>query len=341
MTLLYTICLEQPSTMIMTLTPAERLLIDLLNIPSESGNETGIAGAIIDRLAAAFRTEKIAVGPGRYCVLATVGEPKILLSAHLDTVVGQLPVAADDENIYGRGSCDTKGSAAAMIIAAEKAVSAGATGLGLLFTVGEETEFDGARAAAACLKGKAWKPELIVIGEPTKLEVVTAQKGILSLEVRCRGTKAHSSREERDSATEKLVRILHALDGLNLPDTLFNIGVISGGEADNIVADRASARLSWRSALPDLRQRVETAIKATGIAHELTVSVDLPPIARVQNRFPKNEVNFYTEMVFFENSVVCGPGDILDAHSADESIRRRELNAAVERYGRFLDGTAS
>ena len=77
-------------------------------------------------------------------------------------------------------------------------------------------------------------------------------------------------------------------------------------------------------------------MKATGIDHVLKISVDLPPVARAQERFPKNEVNFYTEMVFFDDSVVCGPGDILDAHSADESVSRRELNAAVERYGRFI-----
>ena len=81
-------------------------------------------------------------------------------------------------------------------------------------------------------------------------------------------------------------------------------------------------------------------MKATGIAHETEISVDLPPIARVQKRFPKNEVNFYTEMVFFDDSVVCGPGDILDAHSADESVSRRELNAAVELYGRFIGDLA-
>ncbi len=320
----------------MMLTPVEQLLIDLLNRPSESGHEGRIAEFVLDRLRAGFQTEKIPVGPDRFCVLATLGDPKILLAAHLDTVVGQLAVSADEDNIYGRGSCDTKGSAAAMIIAAEKAAAAGAAGFGLLFTIGEETEFDGAKAAAAWLKAKPWKPELIVIGEPTKLEAVTAQKGILSLEVRCRGTKAHSSREDRDSATQKLVRLLHALDALELPGTLFNIGVIAGGEADNIVADRASARLSWRSALPDLRQRVEAALNATGIAHKTEITVDLPPVARAHQRFPKNEVNFYTEMVFFENSVVCGPGDILDAHSADEAVSRRELNAAVERYGRFI-----
>ncbi len=324
----------------MTLSPAEQLLIDLLDHPSESGNEGRIAEFVLRRLAANFQVEKIPVTPGRSCVLATAGSPKILLAAHLDTVVGQLAVSADDENIYGRGSCDTKGSAAAMIIAAEKAAAGGATGFGLLFTIGEETVFDGAKAAAAWLKDKAWKPELIVIGEPTGLQVVTAQKGILSLKVSCRGTKAHSSREDRDSATQKLVRLLHALDSLVLPDTLFNIGTIAGGEADNIVADRAAATLSWRSALPDLRQRVTAALQATGIAHELEVSVDLPPVARAQKCFPKNEVNYYTEMVFFENSVVCGPGDILDAHSADESVSREQLNAAVERYGRFLSEAA-
>jgi len=323
----------------MNLTPVEQLLIDLLNIPSESGHEQLIAETVLKRLSAQFRTEKISVSDGRFCVLATIGTPKLLLAAHLDTVVGRLPVSADEENIYGRGSCDTKGSAAAIIAAGEKAVAAGATGFGLLFTIGEETEFDGAKAAATHLKDQAWKPDLTVIGEPTGLKVVTAMKGILCLEIECRGTKAHSSQEQRDSATSKLVAILGALEALKLPDTLFNIGVIAGGEADNIVADRASARLSWRSALPDIRQRVEAAIKAAGVPCQITVHNDLPPSSRSWDRFPENEVNYYTEMVFFDRSVVCGPGDIRDAHSADESVSRRQLNEAVEVYSRFIAET--
>jgi len=322
----------------MELTEAEKLLIDLLNIPSESGREQQLAETVLNRLkAASFQVEKIPVSDDRFCVLAIEGTPKILLAAHLDTVVGQLEVSADEENVYGRGSCDTKGSAAAMIVAAEKAAAAGATDFGLLFTVGEETSFDGAKAAADWLDRKGIRPKLIVIGEPTGLKVVTAQKGILCLEIECRGTKAHSSQLQRDSATSKLVALLASLDRLELPDTLFNIGTIAGGEADNIVAERATARLSWRSALPDLRERIESAIAATGIPCRLTFHNDLPPVSRDWPDFPRNEANFYTEMVFLENSVVCGPGSVHDAHSSDECVSREQLNAAVELYGRLLD----
>lgn len=320
----------------MNLTPVEELLIDLLLVPSESGREESMSENLIGRLPAPFQLEKIPVEGGRFDILATVGQPKMLLTAHMDTVVGQLPVTADEEKIYGRGSCDTKASLAAMIVAARRAAADGLTGFGLLFTVGEETVFDGAKAAAAHLAEKPWKPGFIVVGEPTGLEVVTAAKGILSMEIFCAGTKAHSSREQRDSATQKLVLILAALERLELPDTLFNIGVISGGEADNIVADKAMAKISWRSALPDIRQRVEAAIAATGVACRTEVSVDLPPVSRSWTDFPKKEVNYYTEMVFFENSVVCGPGSITDAHSADEYVERHELNRAVEVYAGFL-----
>jgi len=319
------------------LSPVEQLLIELLRIPSESGHEGPIADHLAVRLAGSFPLiEKIPVSDGRCCLFAGAGAPKTLLAAHLDTVVGQLEASSDEENIYGRGSCDTKGSVAAAIAAGEQARAAGLSDFGLLFTIGEETEFDGAVAASAWLKKQAWRPKFVVVGEPTGLKVVTAQKGILSAELECRGTKAHSSRAERDSATSKLVAILATLEKLDLPGTLFNIGVLAGGEADNIVAANAKAVLSWRTSLPGLKERLEKALAATGVAHTFKITVDLPPVSRDWPNFPKNEVSYYTEMVYFENSVVCGPGHISEAHSADEFVSRRELNDAVDLYLKFL-----
>ena len=119
---------------------------------------------------------------------------------------------------------------------------------------------------------------------------------------------------------------------------MFNIGVIAGGEADNIVAARASAQVSWRSSLPELKKTVETAIAATGIPCSLSVKVDLPSVRHDLARFPRNEANFYTEMAYFENSLVCGPGAVSEAHSQEEYVARAELNGAVATYLDFLRG---
>jgi len=316
----------------MKLTNTEELLIELLNVPSESGNEVALAELLAEKLANQFSVEKIPVADDRFDVLATVGTPKTLLVAHIDTVPGQLEVRADEENIYGRGSCDNKGAAAAMVGAAEQALAQGQTDFGLLFTVGEETSCDGAEAAVKILKEKQLAPKLIVIGEPTGLEIVTAQKGILAGVISCGGARAHSSLAERDSATEKLVRILNQLMTTCPPDTLFNIGELSGGEAENIVADKASAKVSWRTSQPNFQKRVEQVVAELGVECRIDFFTEMQPVDRTQPSFARNEVAYFSEMFFFENSILLGPGDIKNAHTDSEFVPRAELNAVVERY---------
>ena len=84
------------------------------------------------------RVEYIEVEPHRYNVLATWGNPLVTLSTHMDTVPPFFASHEDDEWIWGRGACDTKGIIASMILAVESLLAEGESGFALLFVVGEE-----------------------------------------------------------------------------------------------------------------------------------------------------------------------------------------------------------
>src|SRR5579864_5621970 len=110
------------------------------------------------------QVERIEVEPHRYNVLAYWDAPVVTLSTHMDTVPPFFPSREDDEFIWGRAACDTKGIIASMITAAEKLLERGGTNLGLLFVVGEERNSAGAFRAARDPRGSRF----IINGEPTE-----------------------------------------------------------------------------------------------------------------------------------------------------------------------------
>ena len=307
-----------------------------MRVPSPSGREQKIIKILTKQLSPVFKISKIPVTAGRHCLLCTKGRPEIILAAHVDTVEGNLPIKITKTKIFGRGSCDNKGSAAAMITAALEAVKNGQNNFGLLFTIGEETNFDGAEAAKKFLSRRSFKTKLIVIGEPTGLKIVTAQYGVLCLELAWSGTAAHSSLLRPDSAIHKMTNDLKKILAVKIPQTVFHAAKISGGTAANIIADEAKAVLAFRSALPNIKKRVEIMIKKMSGKPKGKILKNLPPTNHTTPSFHGNWARYFTEMAFLPNSIVCGPGSIEQAHSKNEFLERSELNKAAKVYKKIL-----
>src|SRR4029077_7285505 len=107
-----------------------------------------------------------------------VDRPSVTLSTHVDTVPPYIPPSRDDRCLYGRGACDAKGIAAAMICAAEQ-LRAAAQPVALLFVVGEEVTHDGAHAAIEAFAAKRLPASnrVIIDGEPTESTLAVGTKG--------------------------------------------------------------------------------------------------------------------------------------------------------------------
>src|ERR1700716_970306 len=116
----------------------------LVDIESITGNEEQVGLFLFDHLSQLTARhgggiERMDVEPRRFNVFAQFGaRPLVTLSTHMDTVPPFFASREDDECIWGRAACDTKGIIASMIAAAEKLLERGETNLGLLFVVGEE-----------------------------------------------------------------------------------------------------------------------------------------------------------------------------------------------------------
>jgi len=311
----------------------------LVNIESVTGNERACASMLRDYLAErGFDVQPIPVSPDRWNVLATRGTPEVVLSTHLDTVPPFVPASEDDEFIYGRGACDAKGILASQVTAAEQLLGEGASNIGLLFLVGEETLSDGARAANESPIGSRY----IINGEPTDNKLALGSKGILRVDIRTCGRMAHSAYPHLgESAIDKLLDILADLRCLPLPvdpvlgPSTLNIGVISGGRAPNIVPDEARAQVLIRTVndSTELRRSIERLLDGR-CEYEFVRDTPALKMERLDG-FETDVVAFTTDLpnlTRWGRPLLLGPGSISVAHTDHERVRKTDLVRAVDLY---------
>jgi acetylornithine deacetylase len=330
----------------MTVFELTRALIDIESI---TNNEEAVGNYLYDYLspiAARFggRVERIEVEPRRFNVFAQWGDPlTVTLSTHLDTVPPFIASREDNEHIWGRGACDTKGIIACMIKAAEALLDAGQRGIGLLFVVGEERNSAGAYKAATTPRGSRY----IVNGEPTENKLALGSKGALRYEVAASGKMAHSAYPELgDSAIHKLLDALDAIRRIPLPTdpllgpSTLNIGTLSGGRAPNVVADDAKADIMIRLVGDSAETKAALAHAADGRA-ELREVIEIPAVhlAAVKG-IPTTVVAFTTDIPAFAGAwgepLLIGPGSIHVAHTLEERVPKQQLLEAVELYQRIV-----
>ena len=305
----------------------------LLNIPSVSGEEKEIAEFLVDRLSRTFKVETQNVG-NNFNILATCGKPDIILTTHMDTVPGLLEIKEDNDYLYGRGACDTKGIIAAMVCACEEAVKEGFNNFGILLDVCEETDFSGINEAINLVN-----PVFVIIGEPTNLDIVYGQKGLLGVKLICNGKSAPGSSPKLGvSAINNLISNLTKINNLNLPEddflgkTTFNIGIIKGGNAVNIVPDYAEATIEFRTVTNNkelinlIKQNVGYSIVEILYNFEIVINNDLEFIKYLN--LNKRTVSYFSEMYFWNNkskTIVFGPGNYEVAHTNSEKISKNDI----------------
>jgi acetylornithine deacetylase len=267
-------------------------------------------------------------------------QPEVVFSTHMDTVPPYIALREDDRYLYGRGVCDAKGIMAAQICAAEILRSEGQP-VGLLFVAGEERDSAGAKVANQNPKGSRF----LINGEPTDNRLGLASKGALRAILRATGTMAHSAYPELgESAIHKLVQALERLLCLELPvsddvgPSTLNIGLIQGGRAPNVIADKAEAQVLTRLVSDSAPVREAILRACEGLA-DVDFTLEIPFVRlRAVPGLPTMIAKFTTDIPWLSNwgePLLLGPGSIHVAHTPDEKIAKADLREAVEIYVRL------
>jgi acetylornithine deacetylase len=315
----------------------------LVALETPTGSEGPATDFLADTLShAGYRVVRQPVSPGRHNLYAYREPPTLVFSTHLDTVPPYVPLSEDAESIHGRGSCDAKGLAAAMVAAAERLAGRGERRIGLLFVVGEENGSDGARAAADL----GPRGRFLINGEPTENRLSIGQKGSLRVDLEASGRAAHSAYpEDGVSATDALLDTIERIRRLPLPSdpllgqSTLNLGIIRGGVAPNVIPPSASAQILIRTVEPT--ESLKTAIRGLttpGVTVQFSVELPFYKGGIAPPGWDTTVVSYASDLPFLEpwgERYQLGPGTIRLAHTSHEHIRKADLLRGVDLYARL------
>jgi|GEM_PF-215312 len=278
-----------------------------------------------------------------------------------------------DGRLYGRGACDMKGSIACMLAAVARfPADRLRQPIYLVCTADEEVGYGGARRVVA--RSQLYR-ELVaggsraVIGEPTRLEVVYAHKGTCSLIVTSPGRAAHSSTREGINANLAMIPFLAEMkaihdqtehdpawrnDEFDPPTISWNIGINDHTSAANITPAQSVCTILFRPmpgrSCDPLLERVRAAAGRYGL--EMRIQSSCPPLhvdpqspfirdmLRLAGKETPRTVCYGTDggvLEELQDRVVCGPGDIAQAHTHQEWIELDQLERGTQLYGRLIE----
>lgn len=319
----------------------------LIDIPSTTEHEFEVGEFLDGELTRlGFKTRRHAVTDRRFNLYAAAGgRPRVVLNSHIDTVPPWFASSEDEEFIYGRGACDTKGVIAAMVSAGVSLRARGVDEFAFLFVVAEETDSIGAKTANVEFAGLG--SEFVLVGEPTESMFARASKGAFSCTIRFEGKAGHSAYPERgDSAINRMVAALAEITAADwgahevLGKSTVNVGVVRGGEKANVIAAEAEADIIFR--IVGEPEEVSARVSQMVAQHNgrIVKSHGNPPQFMVVPEGERSSVvAFNTDVPHLKalgKPLLFGPGSILDAHSANEKISKRDLIDAAGRYEQMV-----
>jgi acetylornithine deacetylase/succinyl-diaminopimelate desuccinylase family protein len=367
-----------------TLVEVTRALVaaDSSNPPGNERAVADVARRLLEERGA--RVIEVEPAPGRVSLVATAGaadggRPTLIVNGHLDVVPVEPEAwhhdpfggAVEGGRLYGRGAADMKGGIAAAICALDVVRRSrwGEPACDVVFHLVADEEAGGGLGTAVLLEKGFVRGDACLDPEPTGLGIGVAERGLLQVDVTLHGVAAHAGEPHRGvSAIEKAAKVVLALHGADFGEEhpllgrpSANVGMIEGGVAYNVVADRCTVRVDRRvlpgttaeQALASLRHRIEAigdpflsydmAVHVFGEASELDLAD--PFLAFVQQAYAQAlgrpgtimGMRFTTDARFVRNqagvpTVVCGPGELDQAHRADESVPVDNLVDATALY---------
>ncbi|MEZ7812385.1 MAG: acetylornithine deacetylase [Paracoccaceae bacterium] len=283
----------------------------------------------------------------------------VCLSAHTDVVPvdGQVwtlpPFKLTDEGsrVFGRGATDMKGFLASALALAERAGKATLSiPLSLSISYDEEIGCVGIHQMMPEIKKLIGKPRIVIVGEPTSMQVATGHKGKAAFKVTCHGQAGHSALAPQFvNAIHVAADFVKQIRGLQdklatgpldnayiIPYSTVHIGKITGGRALNIVPEHTEMDIEFRhlaeTSAHQIQREIEDVAKWVGDAYSPIPPIKVEPLitypglqvdpsnaivawaSNLAGNVTTTKVPFGTEAGFFANlglvTVVIGPGDM-------------------------------
>ena len=287
--------------------------------------------------------------------------PTLLLNAHIDTVKpvdswerNPFTPLVEDDCLYGLGSNDCGGGLVSLLqvfrLLTEKQQQ-----YNLIYLASAEEEVSGINGIRRVLPLLP-KVDVAIVGEPTGMQPAIAEKGLMVLDVTCKGISGHAARQEGVNA------IYEALDDLNwlrnyrfekvsdlLGPTLMNVTVINAGTQHNVIPDKCTFTVDIRTNEyyhnEDVYDFIKTHLKGEVKArsfhlHSSCINKEHPIVKRcvAMGMQPFGSPTLSDQALMPFPSLKLGPGESSRSHSADEYIRLSEIENGINTYIKLLDG---
>jgi succinyl-diaminopimelate desuccinylase len=343
------------------------LTAQLVDVPSESGDEQVLADAVESVLAAVPHLNVERIGHNVVARTDLGRAERVVIGGHLDTVpsAGNLPHRIDGDRLYGLGACDMKGSVAVALL---MAASVAEPVRDVTYVFYECEEVEAARNGMGRLARE--RPDLLVgdlaiLMEPSDAGIEAGCQGTLRAEVRLAGRRAHSARSWMgDNAIHAAAPVLQALsdyaarrpviDGLEYREGLSAVG-IRGGVAGNVIPDECVVTVNHRFAPDRSVDQAVAHVREVLAGYDVEI-VDSAPAAapgldrpaaadfvRAVGATPRPKFGWTDVARFAALGVPAlnfGPGDPLLAHASDEYVPITQLLACEDVLRAWLTGTA-
>ncbi|MBD3163199.1 MAG: succinyl-diaminopimelate desuccinylase [Candidatus Eisenbacteria bacterium] len=341
-------------------------LVDLIRIPSVTGEEAAIASHLRDRLAASGRP----VVSDRTSLLIPPpedGRPLIVLAGHLDTVPprGNATPRVEGEWVWGRGAADMKGGLAVLVrLMEDAAVASGWARLGAILYAGEEGPLD-ENDLKRLLDGSGKWAEgaaLAILLEPTDVQIEVGCLGVVNLEATFLGEACHSARPWTGRSAigealpwlERILRfenVTHSVGPFLFRETA-QVTLLKAGAARNMVPGELTANLNYRyppgwdpergraAALTLAEEAAEVRIVDEAPAGDVPIGRPVFDAFLARTGLPARAKQAWTDVAQLSRlgvpAVNFGPGDPALAHRDDERVHGDALDGCLSVLRRFL-----
>lgn len=338
------------------------LLQQLIAIPSYSSEESNSADAI-ERFLMAH-----GVATNRYInnIWATNKyydsiKPCILLNSHHDTVkpnsgYTRNPFEAVEQGgkLFGLGSNDAGGCLVSLIAAFLHFYERRDLNYNLVLAASAEEEISGANGIEALLP-KIGKMDFAIVGEPTKMDMAVAEKGLLVLDCTAHGKAGHAARNEGENAIYKAMGDINWFSSYRfdkvstlLGPVSMNVTIVNAGTQHNVVPGTCSFTVDCRinelysheEILDVVKQNISSEVVPRSMRLRSTsIALDHPVVkagVNLNRRYYGSPTLSDKALMPFP-ALKMGPGDSARSHMADEFIYTEEIKEGIQLYIQLLN----